>query len=267
MTTDNHIVALISDTHSGGMTALAPAEFVTAEEQVIQASPAQGWLRSCWVDFWDHVKTLAGIRGKHRKRKLVVAFLGDAVDGLHHGNVQMLPEIVDQQNMFIELFKPVVEMADLTLFCYGTDAHAGPAAQYEKAICRELGIQRAGYNLTLDVDGVVCDLAHHGRAGGRPWTSAGAGFAAQVAYDYIESGLRPPRYVFRGHAHTIEDSGERLACTRYVGLPSWQLRTSYGFKVGQGRADVGGIILQDGVVSFAHARYTAAPGQREIIRV
>jgi hypothetical protein len=248
------------------MTALAPAEFATAEEQTIKASPAQGWLLSSWFDFWAHVKLLAGIRGKHRKRKLIVCHLGDAVDGLHHGAVQMLPEIVDQQNMFIELFKPIVEIADLVLFTYGTDAHAGQAAQFEKTVCRELGIQRAGYNLTLDVDGVVCDLAHHGRAGGRPWTSSGAGFAAQVAQDYIEDGLRPPRYVFRGHTHRVDDSGERLPFTRYIALPSWQLRTSYGFKVGQGRADVGGIIMMDGVINFARARYTAAPGQREVIR-
>ena len=264
---DNHLVVLISDTHVGGVTAIAPNEFVTGEDQTIKSSVAQQWIYGCWVDFWDHVKTLAGVKGKYRKRKIIVCHLGDAVDGLHHGNVQILPEISDQENMFIQIFKPIVELADAVLFTYGTDAHAGQTAQNEKSICRELGIQKAGYNLVLDVEGVVSDLAHHGRAGGRPWTSSAAGFAAQVAQDYVQSGQKPPRYVFRGHAHTIDDSGQRLPQTQYICLPSWQLRTSYGWKVGQGRADVGGILLMDGEISFAKARYTAAPGVREVIKV
>lgn len=106
----------------------------------------------------------------------------------------------------------------------------------------------------------MLDIAHHGRAGGRKWTSAAAGFAAEV-------GLRPPRYVLRGHNHRIDDSGEKLPFTRYISCPAWQLRTSFGWKVGQARADIGGIIIDGDGVRFEKARYYAAPGGRQIVRV
>jgi hypothetical protein len=260
------IIAAVTDTHCGGTTALAPAEYITKEGQTIQASKAQNWIEASWLDYWDWVKTETGIRGKHRKNKLVVLHLGDAIDGNHHKTTQILPDIGDQQDMFCELFRPIVAMADEVIFCYGTEPHVGPNSRDEKRICDELGIRNQGYYLTLDLDGLTFDLAHHGRAGGKPWTSSAAGFAAEVCQDYIEEGRKPPRYILRGHHHHIDDSGEKLPHTRYIALPAFQLRTAFGWKVGQGRSDIGGLLFINGEPSFKKARYTAAPGGRTIVR-
>jgi hypothetical protein len=83
------VLAIISDTHVGSSTALAPLEFTVhgrseVEAQTTGANKLQRWLYECWQDYWDHVFKLA------KKKRLIVVHCGDLVDGLHHGSLQVI---------------------------------------------------------------------------------------------------------------------------------------------------------------------------------
>lgn len=271
------IVAIVSDTHTGGSTAIAPPKFLQHtgrkdETQIVEASKIQQWLNACWVDFIDYAKQLAGIRGKERRNRLIFIHLGDVIDGVHHGTVQGENEVEDQQQMAYELLKPIVCAADLSFLAYGTTpSHAGEAAKDEITIAREMGM-RHDWEFSLNIDGIVFDLTHTGRVGQRDWSSSAAGLAAEVAGDYIKDGKMPPRYILRGHCHKIDDSGTKLPYTRAIMLPSWQLRTSHGHKAApnQKRADIGGLIIDTGNPDFpimGKMRYRAPGGfiQTEVV--
>lgn len=264
------IVAVITDTHTGSTTAIAPPKFQQHtgrkdEVQTVQYNRQQEWLFACWRDFWVYVKELAGIRGKTRRNRLLVYHLGDMVENLHHGSVQVSNEENDQVQAFFTLFRPVVHMADKAYLTYGTTpTHAGEAASIEIGIAEDLGMSHA-WELSHRIDGILFDLAHNGRAGQRDWTSAAPGLAVEVASDYLKDGKMPPRYVLRGHVHTIDDSGDKLPYTRAITLPSWQLRTAHGHKraPNKKRSDIGGLIFDTAYPNFVNdtrLRYEAPGG-------
>jgi hypothetical protein len=165
---------------------------------------------------------------------------------------------------------PIVSRADAFFGVLGTGpSHAGMDNSTEAAIYKELGAREFGQHLTLDVDGVIHSFFHHGRAGGRPWTSSAAGVAAEVMLDYAQSGLPLPNYIWTGHNHRRDDSGTKFENTRAISLPSWQLRTSFGYRVSSGtvRSDIGGYLVVDGVVDDTKSAYRGQPDQRKILVV
>jgi hypothetical protein len=258
------ITAVVSDTHCGGSTALSPPTFETDEGQVIGATKAQGWLWECWGEYWSYVYGLT----KRNKARLIVIHVGDVIDGDHHATVQALPNVVDQEDMAYELLEPPANRADRMFVLRGTEAHAGEAAGNEVRIAARLGAEVLWEGM-LDIDGTLIDVAHHGRAGKRPWTSGAAGMATEAQITALRMGQPMPRYVLRGHNHIIDDSGEKVYGTRAIALPSWQLRTAYGYRVASGTlSDIGAlIILPDGSLDTSRMRYAAAPGQRGITNV
>lgn len=266
----NTVICVISDTHFGSTTAIAPPTFSIHtgrdngnETQIVEANKYQQWLFACWQDFFDYAKTRAGIRGKTRKSRLILFHLGDIIDGLHHNSVQLVNELQDQEAIACNVLRPQVAVADKTFIVYGTPVHNGGTGESEVSIAQELGT-RHDWELTVTVDGIPFDLAHHGRAGARDWTSSAAGLAVETALDYISEGLKPPRYVLRGHMHRLDDSGDKLAYTRAIVCPSWQLRTAYGHRyTTKRRSDIGGIIIDTADPDnpyFGRARYFAPNG-------
>lgn len=263
------VLAIITDTHVGSSTALAPLEFNVHsrsenEAQKTSANKLQRWLYDCWMDYWEYVF-------KHAmKRRLIVVHCGDVIDGVHHNSLQVMNEIGDQMEAAIRLLKPIVERADAFFGVLGTGpSHAGQDNSTEVALYKELGAREIGHQLTLDVDGIVHDFAHHGRAGFRPWSSSAAGQASEVLIDCAVRGMKPPAFIWRGHNHVIDDSGSRVPGVRSIALPSWQLRTSYGWRVSANttRSDIGGYLVVDGVVDDSRSRYAGQPDGRRVIRV
>jgi hypothetical protein len=171
---------------------------------------------------------------------------------------------------FEELMLPILAKADGFYGVLGTGpSHAGMDNSTEAQIYRDLGAIEFGQNLTLNVDGVLHTFFHHGRSGGRPWTSSAAGLAAEVMLDFAQAGLPLPNYIWSGHTHRSDDSGSKFRDTRAISLPSWQLKTSFGYRVSSGtvRSDIGGYIVVDGVVDGSRSRYRGQPDQRRIICV
>jgi len=89
------VLAIISDTHVGSSTALAPLEFTVHnrsddERQVTKANKLQTWLYECWTDYWNYVFKLS------KKKRLIVVHVGDLIDGVHNQSTQLMPEVEDQ---------------------------------------------------------------------------------------------------------------------------------------------------------------------------
>jgi len=87
--------------------------------------------------------------------------------------------------------------------------------------------------------------------------------------DYASQNMPLPNYIWRGHRHVIDDSGNKLPGTRAISLPSWQLKTSFGWRASANtvRSDIGGYIVVDGLLDDSKARYKGQPDQRRIIVV
>lgn len=261
------VLAIVSDTHVGSSTALAPLEFSVHnrsdyEAQVTKANKLQKWLYECWTDYWDYVFKLA------KKKRLIVVHCGDLVDGVHHGSLQVMNEVEDQAEACLELMMPIVAKCDGFFGVLGTGpSHAGMDNSTEAALYRQLGAVEFGQHLTLDIDGILHTFFHHGRSGYRPWTSSSAGLAAEVMLDFAQEGLPLPNFIWTGHTHRTDDSGSKFASTRAISLPSWQLKTSFGYKVSAGtiRSDIGGYLVVDGIVDGSKSHYRGQPDQRKII--
>jgi hypothetical protein len=263
---NNLVIAVISDTHIGGMTALSLPTMTLDDGGEYVYSRAQQWIYESWLDYWNYVAMLCGIRGKRRKRSLAIIHVGDIIDGNHHRTVQALPNVIDQENMAVEMLAPVTHLADCGIYiCRGTEAHAGEAAQSEVRIGQRIGSRACDWELTYNTGEFEVYATHHGGAGRKDWSSVAASLAVDVATQYARDRLPPPKYCFFGHSHIIDDSGEKLPYTRAICLPSWQLKTAYGFKIaGRKRSDIGGVILDGDTVDFKKARYYALPSERKV---
>ena len=267
------VLAVIGDTHIGSNTAVSPLKFEvhnrnTLEAQVTHANRLQQWLHSCWVDYWNYVDHIRG-KGKKAKR-LIVAHLGDVIDGSHHGTTQIVQEGADQARMAIEMLEPVRNKANSFIGILGTmPSHAGQDHVSEVSIYRELGADHIEQAVTLDIDGTLIDLAHHGRVGTRPWTSGAAALGAEVMLDYAQQGKPLPHFILRGDRHRFDDSGMRFENTRVIQAPSWQLKTSYGWRVSSNttRSDIGGVIITDGTLDLTRSRYKGQPDGRKTVKV
>ena len=260
------ILVVLSDTHIGSSTAVSPLRYTIHsrsknEAQPTEANKLQKWLYANWIDFYDYVKS------KARKHRIIVAHLGDVIDYNHHGSTQLVQEIGDQVVMAKELLMPYREIADKFIGILGTAVHAGTDHAVETDLYRQLEADYIEQQITIDIDGVLVDLAHHGRAGFRPWSSTAANLASEIMLDYAQSGLPLPHYIFRGHLHTMDDSGSKFENTRLIQCPSWQLRTTYANRVAGNtrRSDIGGILLNDGKLDLSKARYKGQPDGRKVV--
>lgn len=267
------IIAVVSDTQAGSYTAVAPLEYEVhtsgkaEEKQTKQANKLQADLFEKWREWWGYVYTLAGIKGKTRKHRLVVVHLGDVIEGNHHGSTQLETEIPDQLIMAERLMDEPHNKSDIRVGIIGTEAHAGPNGASEWEFYRANNYQYIGEQLSIEVDGKLFDLAHHGRASARPWGSMAAGVATETALSYAQAGLRPPDYVLRGHVHRIDDSGVRVIGTRAFMCPSWQFRTMFGYRVSTAKmTDIGGLIFNAGEMDLSRVRYRF-PSSKEVISI
>ena len=262
------LLVVLSDTHIGSSTAISPLEFVvhgrsTNEAQVTEANRLQKWLYTNWIDLFDYVKD------KSKKKRVIVVHLGDVIDFNHHGSTQLVQEVGDQVVMAKELLAPYRDIADKFIGILGTAAHAGMDHAVESDLYRQLGADFIEQQMTIDIDGVLVDLAHHGRAGFRPWSSSAANLASEIMLDYAQSGMPLPHFIFRGHLHTMDDSGSKFENTRLIQCPSWQLRTTYANRVAGNtrRSDIGAVLLNDGKLDLTKSRYRGQPDGRKITKL
>ena len=269
-----HVLAVVSDTHCGGTTALCPDRITLDDGGEYVASKAQRWLWGRWQQFWGSVRD---VRDAVKGTKLIVVCNGDLTDGDHHKTSQILSGNPTAQAAVVNaaLAAPLALRPHRLLFIRGTEAHVGPSAAFEERIA--LGLHKdkrpvlleaetgnaSHWHAKLDIQGVRFDFAHHGRVGQRPWTKPNVvlNLAAEIFMDHARTGRPHPHIAVRSHMHQYVDTHDAHP-TRVLQTPAWQLATAYIHRIAPGAlADVGGIIfvVENGALTVTPVLYRPDP--------
>lgn len=245
------VLAVTSDHHANSTVSMCPPEGVRLPDGgEYHPSKANRWLWQCWEDYWREVGALVKAHGAD----LVCVFNGDAVEGEHHRNTQVISHNPETQAYVSDRIfgVPLALKPSRTFIVRGTEAHVGPSGASEEALGRHLKAERdpeteawSWWRLRLRLHGLLFDFQHHGRQGGRPWTMHGAvgNLAAHIAVEHVWAEEEVPHFAFRSHRHVFGDSGVRSK-PRTIQTPAWQLKTGYAHKVAaESIADIGGVIV------------------------
>lgn len=245
-------VAILSDIHANSTVALCPPTVNLDDGGTYRASRAQRWLYKRFQEFAGEVA-----RRREETGKLVVILNGELADDNYHGKYQLVdPNPKTQMATAVKALKPMLDLLrpdDSLYVIRGTEAHSGRSAWMDDKIGEDLGAvsPREGvhsyWHLQLNVDGVKFDVAHHPPLGpGRmPWTRGqyAMRLAAFAYMDGVQAGEKPPDLYVRGHYHVPGDSYDAYP-VRAIAMPSWQLTTAFGYRIGSSRAlPVGGVIV------------------------
>ena len=218
-------VVIISDTHCGSSVGLWPENHMTRTGNIVSLGENlhQQWLWSCWTEAVSRaIKHFAG-------RPFYVVCNGDLIEGVHHGTKEIVAIMLeDHANAAIECLKPLIDAAAKSFFIAGTECHVG---DWERYICNQLEGTWGGDKLLLEVNGTLCDFAHHMPTTSRAYLEAGAMsiVMGNARVNYARCGHRVPKVFARGHRHVggYFHDGRGL----FLVTPAWQLLTRYGHKV------------------------------------
>jgi hypothetical protein len=249
------VIAAVSDIHAGGSTALCPKTISLDDGGKYKASKAQQWIFQCWKDYWKRVGQVV----KAESAKLYQVFDGDAVEGQHHHSTQILSGNPNAQAAVLTACMeiPLALKPAKMFWVRGTETHVGASASAEERIADGLrrdkrpiiGDPETGtaswWHLRMEVNGVLIDVAHHGRTGQREHTRASQAVlhSHDILLSHVKAGHRPPDLCIRGHYHKFNDSHD--ACqVRVVTSGAWQLKTSHVHKIAADSiSDIGGLIV------------------------
>jgi len=263
------VVAVVSDLHAGGTTALCPPAVTMNEGGTYRQSKLQGWLWVNYLAYWDMIDEL--LAAPETQPRFIMVLLGDLIEGLHHKRTQLWTTNLNTQGKAAEeaLQEGYKRNPDHMFFVRGTATHVGDEGLMEEAIAQNFGAvgPREGvyswYHLQLDINSIISDYLHHGSGSGREWTKANPvnNQAADLGLNYFERGEKPPDVAFRAHVHQKGDSYDNFKI-RVISLPSWQLSTEFGHKIGRGKQlPIGSVALLIGDSIYdVESYYRWSPG-------
>lgn len=235
----------------------------------------QRWVYGQWLEFRDRV----GEAQQRAGGRMVLMLNGELADDNKHSSfdlVELHPDF--QMAVAIEALRPLLELVDrergdLIYVTRGTEAHSGPDSWMDNKIGHDIGavenvVHTGKDRLTLNsfdvlklaIDGVRFNVAHHSPFGpGRlPHTRElyATRLAAHAFFSAVKAKEQIPDVYARGHYHVAGDSYDAYP-TRALPLPSWQLPTSFVYRLGGERPEpVGGAILTCDRGKFEVARQT-----------
>lgn len=263
------LVAVVSDVHAGGTTALCPDVIRLDDGGEYHASKAQRWLMQCWRDYW---KQIAAKRDK-LGAELYVVCNGDAVEGDHHKTTQIASANPNAQAaIWNEVWSvPLALKPDRIVIVRGTAAHVGNSASAEERIADGLRRDKrpiitepdtgaaSWWHWRPELQGVRLDFTHHGRMGRLPRTRGSqlVLYAWDICDEHVQSGHPVPHLAFRAHNHKRGDTGN-AAPVRVVATGAWQLGTEHVKKVAaDSLADIGGavVLIEDGEFDVKQITY------------
>lgn len=257
-------LVFFSDTHCGSTIGLMHPDGVMHDDgQMIMPSKLQEYLWSNWVSFRADISQLTKGYRTH------VFAVGDLTDADHHRSTQLLS---NDEGIHIQVAADCIQFL-LDGFKYeslhavrGTPAHVGKAAGLEKAVMGRLnreGVKNIVKDPTTnsfvwpfvyaEIDGVLFDIRHHGRAGQREHTRASYSrlYALDMYLSHHLEGRKPADVAVRAHLHKYMDSGyDHRGITRAIQLPCWKLHDEFTRRISiESMPDCGGlvILLHDGV--------------------
>jgi hypothetical protein len=263
------LLAVVSDVHAGGATALSPDSVPLDDGGEYHASKAQRWLWQCWRNYWE---TIAARRSE-LNAELYVVFNGDLVDGQVKGSTQVVSGNPNAQAAIVSaaMAIPLALKPDRIAVIRGTAAHVGLSASAEERIADGLRRDKrpivsntetnsaSWWHWRPELQGVRLDFTHHGRMGRLPRTR-GSGlilYAWDICDEHVQSGHPVPHLAFRAHNHKKGDTGS-AAPVRVVATGAWQLGTEYVHRVASDSlADIGGayVVIDRGEFDFKHVHY------------
>lgn len=257
--------AIVSDLHCGSTLGLCHPDGQRLDDGGhYRPSVAQGKLWGCWLDYWQTVKDRL-----RTGDQLIVALNGDLVDGDHHGTAQIVSRSLAavQHEITMRVLEPVLALKPSAIVVIrGTEAHVGKSAEFEERIAAELEAvrepstgARSWWHFQADSEGVVIDLAHHGKLGTLPWTrpNATAQLASRILIASAKAGVKPPDVAIRSHLHQWADSGDNYP-VRVIQIGGWQLSTAFVHRIAAGSMpEIGGVILtcESGNLSVEKVKY------------
>jgi len=263
-------LAVLSDMHTGGSTALFPLDGYKGEsdeDNQVLPNPKQKEMRSIYVRFSGEV-------AKARKdRRLIVVMLGDAIDGVHHDTLQLsLHNEKDQCEAHLKIMHDFLGRVsfrknDELYYVKGTEVHV---KENERNIAKELKAVKSENGthihdvLTLPINGMTHVFAHHGkkRGSGQNEGNALRNFLRDIRADREKDGLQRIDVLWSGHTHGhtwnthIERHGGEFHEMHGIVCPSWQAKTRYAYgKVAMAVNSIGGVYVNvsvDGEMSRPH---------------
>jgi hypothetical protein len=238
---------------------LCPNSFTLDDGGTYQSSPSQKFIWKTWNNFWDIVWKE---KKRHKKWPLYIVLNGDLGDDNYHPTTQLITKNPgDQVRLAVKALERPIDMADEIIVVRGTEAHVGPSAWIDERIGKDIsaagppemnGDINSWFHWMGIIGGVRFDVAHHPGTGHmRPWTKGGDAnrLAAMLTYRYTEYNhhmqleglpqLELPHIAIRGHNHKASDSADNHPI-RAIILPSWQLSTSFGHRLGGDWLPIGG---------------------------
>lgn len=252
-------VAVLGDIHANSKVGLCPPVVNMFKGGTYRPPRPQLWLHSKFLEYRDEVAAARDRAGG----RLIIIFTGELADNNKHSQYDLIEHHPDaQMRVAVDAIMPLLEVidkerGDLIYVLRGTEAHSGPDSWMDNKIGADIGavetvtpdktVLNSFDVLTLNIDGVRINAAHHPPLGpGRlPWTSStyATRMAAHAFMSATLAGEQPPHLFVRGHYHVPGDSYDAYP-TRALALPSWQLPTSYVYRLGGERpAPIGGAIV------------------------
>ena len=237
------LISILSDTHSGGSSALFPNRFWQFKHTNHTPTPKQRAM-------FEHFDKCAKYAGKARKNKrLILVHDGDSIDGNHHGSIQAVTLNADEQcEIHIDLMDHFLTKAgfnkkkgDKLFYVSGTETHVG---EKEEGIAKDLSAEKTesgGYvfdHLELEINGRVVWLIHHGKSRGKGANEGNAvrNWLRDLYWDNKKTGARSPDLVVTGHTHAaswnvyVARDKDKFHMTHGIICPSWQQKTRFGYK-------------------------------------
>jgi hypothetical protein len=255
------VLAILSDMHTGGSTALFPRGGYCGdgdEDNHVMPNAKQQEIFPVFVRF------AAEVAAARKDKRLILVMLGDAVDGLHHDSKQeSLFKEKDQNAAHIQLMQDFMKRVgwrkgDELYYVRGTEVHV---KESEQEIGKELGAVKAGSKayvheiLSLNINGMQHTFAHHGkdRGAGANEGNALRNYMRDIRIDREKEGLPRIDCLWSGHTHGhtyqshIARAGANFHVFHAVICPSWQAKTRYAFmKVPLAVNSVGGVYVKIG---------------------
>lgn len=203
----------MSDLHIGSAFALLPPKFKGSTGSVLNLNTAQEYLYENYKQILERVRQLTG------GRLDVLGVVGDSIDGVNwkkEGAFICEMDPMYQGKAALELLEPFADMANSVYVWQGSGYHVGRNSETEKWIAEQLGavpdpVGRPvwDWNPSLDVEGVILDVAHH-----RSVTIINRSMALEreIRFAYQVADLKAvPHLILRAHDHVgcwIEVDGQ-----------------------------------------------------------
>jgi hypothetical protein len=238
-----------------------PASRRVGRRRGVCRSKPQRWLWRQWLLFWGDVFG----RRQELGCPLYVILNGELADDNYHPTTQLITRNpADQMKLALQVLEPVTARLATGTGCSSRAALRRTPGQARRWMRRwrptwarrgrkGKGLHRGG---SCGPSWAGCastwrTIRRAGAGDGRGRRSSfAAGLAAMAFFEAAERGERPPHLLIRGHVHRPGDSYDAYP-TRALVLPSWQLSTSYGYRIGGGTLPVGGAyVVCDGRGGF-----------------